>query len=451
MAAGASWELAPNPLRGTLSNNNLTFVKTVGGAAWTCNMRGNVAFDNGVHEWKVSGLGTNVMFGVAPAGADPHAQNYLTFGWYHSPAGGLTANAASLYCQPWGGRPALNGSAFGGLPGVPITSEFMVRLDCDAHTLSFGANGVWWPVAYTNLPEVPLYPSFEVHTGAFTVTRVENDIQEGDTLHPEQVYRDQIRGWQVAPPPVRLRVKVEQAKLLVLGDAGVGKSSFWGTLCSGVRNRTYLPVKPSPQSEHGTRQLLGIPIYGPDDHEIRARGHDCWGWVPQYLGQIPLMLAGRYQEKDRWDMMPNINQGRVVQFKDEMHGIILMISFSQRHDVEHARQIIDSCRLSEVPVTVLMTKCDLADDVKSDLSNFFESRRLQTAQGELAQSLGIDSFHIHLVTAMNRQPPAAALSERVKSRARSICMKAFQACLYATSDFVEAVDLRGLRTNFGSE
>ena len=439
------WQLTQNP-HGVITNNGLTFYKTAGGAAWNCHVRGNASFDSGVHEWKVSGVGVHVMIGVAPVGANPTGSNISTCGWYYYPAV-PAAGGAALYSQAWAGQAAKSGAAFPGYGGAAIGSEYMVRLDCDNHTLTFGANGVWWPTAYSQLPAVPLSPCFEVHTGAFTVTHTVPPM-EGDVLHAEEVYRNEIVNWQVAPPAVRLRLHLSTAKILILGDPGEGKSSYWNTLATGLRNRPYHPVDPSPQAEHGTRHLVRVPLYGPDNHEINALGLDCWGWVPQYPVQIPLILAGRIRENDSWDLVPNINAGPARLFNEEIHGVFLMISYNRRGDVEHARQIIDLCRPSKVPVQVLLTRCDLADDVKPDLSNFFDSGRLQTEQGKLAHSLGIDSINIHLVTSMNRQPPSPALSEAVKSRARSICMKAFLACLYSVSDFAEKVDrVPGIRSN----
>eukprot|EP00009_Paramoeba_aestuarina_P008248 CAMPEP_0201523658 /NCGR_PEP_ID=MMETSP0161_2-20130828/20698_1 /ASSEMBLY_ACC=CAM_ASM_000251 /TAXON_ID=180227 /ORGANISM="Neoparamoeba aestuarina, Strain SoJaBio B1-5/56/2" /LENGTH=449 /DNA_ID=CAMNT_0047922843 /DNA_START=105 /DNA_END=1454 /DNA_ORIENTATION=+ len=447
--AAAPWELVVLGGNGTLSNNNLTFAKTVGVGAWNCNVRGSVAFTEGVHEWMVSAVGTHVMIGVAPANLLPNGSNYLTCGWYNYCYLSTGANGKAIHCQPHNGAAALSSAVYAGIPGVPLTSEFMVRLDCDAHTLTFGANGTWWPVAYTNLPAVPLYPSFDVHTGPyFTVTHMPDDAVEADALLPEQVYRDQILAWQVAPPPVCLRVHVDQARLLVLGDAGVGKSSFWNTLSSGVRNRPYAPVRPSPQAEHGTRQLQRVPILGPDNHEIRAAGFDCWGWTPNYTAQIQYLVAGRVAENAPWDTVPHMNQGPAILFRNEMHGVLLMISYTGRQDIDHARQIIDLCRPSQVPVNVLLTKCDMAEGVKSDLTNFFECRQLQVAQQQLARDLGIDSEHIHLVTAKNRSN-SPKLADGVKSRAMAICMKAFMDCLYSTSDFVEYVNnVAGVRGNF---
>jgi hypothetical protein len=333
---------------------------------------------------------------------------------------------------------------------VPIASEYMVKLDCDAHTLTFGANGVWWTVAYTNLPDQPLYPAFDVNVGQFTVTHIEPPKDEEgdfDILHPAHVYQRNIREWNIARTSVLNKVNIDKTNFLVLGDAGVGKSSFWNTVCSGLRGRMYLPVHANAQSEHVTRRLYRIPLLDPNDEEIRATGYDCWGWVPSYMSQIMHILAGKIKENDHWETVPNLN-GPNMLFKDEIHCVMLMISYTQRGDVAHACEIINLCRSLEIPVKVILTRCDLADGMKSNLSNFFQNRRLREEQVKLAQQLRIDTIHVLPVTSMNRQNEAP-LSDQIMSRSFSICMKAFLSCLYATSDFIEKVArINGIRYNF---
>jgi hypothetical protein len=65
-------------------------------------------------------------------------------------------------------------------------TRISVRLDCDAHTLTFAVNGAWLPYAWDDLPAVELFPAFEIYNSgcSFAVepatTRTSSSINRGD-------------------------------------------------------------------------------------------------------------------------------------------------------------------------------------------------------------------------------------------------------------------------------
>jgi hypothetical protein len=148
----SGWNLMPS-LNGVVSNDGFRFTKTQGGGSWNCGVIGSVGWTAGVHEWTVllEASCTNFMIGVAPSNLNLTGQNYNNCGFY------LFCFRGTLYGQGVADK-VYNPSGACCAEGTRIC----VRLDCDAHTLTFGINGAWLPVAYTDLPNVELFPAFDV-------------------------------------------------------------------------------------------------------------------------------------------------------------------------------------------------------------------------------------------------------------------------------------------------
>jgi hypothetical protein len=155
-ADAESWVLAPSP-RGVLSEEALVFTKNRVAKHhkhFNCGVLGTAGWTQGVHKWTVvlRAKCSCLMIGVAPSTLNLTGRNYDNCGFYLYSANG------ALYGQGGTSRRSYSPSGGCSSDGTRIS----VRLDCDAHTLTFGVNGVWLPPAWIDLPAVELFPAFDV-------------------------------------------------------------------------------------------------------------------------------------------------------------------------------------------------------------------------------------------------------------------------------------------------
>ncbi len=214
----------------TLSNGNLTLTKTGGSrTGWDCNVLGSAAFVSGVHEFSVRlESSSEMMVGVASSQTNPVGSNWGSCGFY------LDTSSGALYGQDgtWKVRMQQERRSFLSvakkksvlffffcvvflffpvfvlfhfcyvvrfssltfldmfdlvrykLNSFVLQREYLrrrcskkgcivnVRLDCDKRQLFFGVDGEFLTEpAFVNLPQIPLYPSFDVDSkgSSFTI------------------------------------------------------------------------------------------------------------------------------------------------------------------------------------------------------------------------------------------------------------------------------------------
>jgi hypothetical protein len=148
-----TWVLAPSP-NATISEGGLVATGR-GTSSWDCNVLGTVGWSQGVHEWTVVFRPPHtdrlLFIGVAPSTLElaGHTQ-FGTCGYW-------------LYCHGGDLRIQGNSTQFTKALRHNDHPRISVRLDCNAHTLSFGFDGTWMPVAIPDLPAVTLFPAFCAH------------------------------------------------------------------------------------------------------------------------------------------------------------------------------------------------------------------------------------------------------------------------------------------------
>jgi hypothetical protein len=119
---------------------------------------------------------------VAPSTLNLTGFNFNNCGFYLSAFDGFLDGQDGTHSRPY--NP----------PGICSEgTRISVRLDCDAHTLTFGVNGVWLPPAWTDLPAVELFPAFDVDVASlWTVIEVSEWKRGGEKRREEK--REEKRG-----------------------------------------------------------------------------------------------------------------------------------------------------------------------------------------------------------------------------------------------------------------
>lgn len=241
------------------------------------------------------------------------------------------------------------------------------------------------------------------------------------------------------------KLRILRALLAILGVRGCGKSSFINAVMSGLLGRAISPAQVAPGEHHVTRELYS---FDPLDY---VRLFDLWGWTEGYTTDALLLAAGRLPEGIRYDDVPSFNDDRLVQnptfANNEMHAMVIALPYGQHNEamfgpmLQRMRETIRELTRTRVPVFVLLTKCDMAtgtNGVAPDLSNFYSSALLDEVVRALATTLGLEKDHVIPVSAPVGNE-RVALSDEVRERSWSICLKALETILTDVNTFYDCV------------
>jgi len=143
------WELKPSP-DGSLSYDKRTFTKNNSGY---CRVVGSEGWSSGIHEWSVMVEYGNLVIGITsntnPASSNDGSTRFNScsiISSYNHLYGNIGKKAAVFTSED--------------LKGI---KKYSVRLNMEDKTLTFGFDGVWKGIAWSDLPSETYFPLFGVY------------------------------------------------------------------------------------------------------------------------------------------------------------------------------------------------------------------------------------------------------------------------------------------------
>ncbi len=253
-----------------------------------------------------------------------------------------------------------------------------------------------------------------------------------------------ILNWELGPRGrARNNLNLRACNLLLLGEKGSGKSALVNSIKSALLERDIREADVRPSADHVTKRIFAYPL-----ERVPVTLYDFWGWKSNYELEAMLMVAGRIREGTEFNEVPWINDPLLEsapRFHQEMHGVLLAVSFAQHNDklfpdvARNLKGMVERLIRYSIPVVVLLTQCDLAPDVTplSDLSNFASSKAVVQAQQALAKSLGLEPLQVVPVSTV--YGTGRVVTDALRRNARDIVLGALKVALVRCTGFYDNV------------
>eukprot|EP01094_Clydonella_sp_ATCC50884_P030350 TRINITY_DN9890_c0_g1_i1.p1 TRINITY_DN9890_c0_g1~~TRINITY_DN9890_c0_g1_i1.p1 ORF type:complete len:550 (+),score=154.60 TRINITY_DN9890_c0_g1_i1:139-1788(+) len=270
--------------------------------------------------------------------------------------------------------------------------------------------------------------------------------------------------WEVETPPWRAPVLAEELRrlrafspgtalgltnvnMLLAGEKGTTKSSYTNAVCSGVAGRIVRIAEAHPSSDHVTSRLSSYSVARGVPVEVR----DMYGRTQHYDAETTLAMDGRLKEGSSWsaEAVPREGDPRVrknPRFGDETHCVLATIAYPFSNPaafpepMQHLKTLVERARMYPrcLPVVVLLTQADEAEDVLEDLSNVYGSVQVLAARQRVADAVGLDLDVVLPVSTpfgVRRSE-----SEEMVENSEALCLRALCTALDRCSDFLLNVE-----------
>ncbi|XP_063074952.1 interferon-induced protein 44-like isoform X1 [Engraulis encrasicolus] len=198
---------------------------------------------------------------------------------------------------------------------------------------------------------------------------------------------------------------VSQARLLLVGPVGAGKSSFFNSVCSVFKGHVKIQANTGTAATSLTTQFRAYSIRGCGEKPLPLVLCDTMGMeeslnagldIDDYTSILKGNVPDRYQFNPSMPMQetsPGFRKS--VGVKDKIHCVVYVIDASKvkllpDRMIEKFAAFRRKANLLAIPQVVLMTKVDEACPlVADDLKNVYCSKNLEGMMREVAVQLGL--------------------------------------------------------------
>ncbi|XP_066299130.1 interferon-induced protein 44-like [Branchiostoma lanceolatum] len=235
-------------------------------------------------------------------------------------------------------------------------------------------------------------------------------------------WSDEERGrlkQQVAAYKPRSCMSVSQVNVLLVGQVGSGKSSFFNTINSIYKGRVSSQAMAGSQPHSLTTRYRTYEVRGERNGETLCfRLCDTMGLEEANAGldldDLPYLLDGNVPNKYQFNAAVSISPTtpgfkNMAGMKDRTHCLALAldicnISVMPQGAMDKIKTIYNKALKRGIPCVVLLTKIDKACEfVADDLTLVYRSRFILEKVQEVSEKLGLPEYHIFPVQNYSKQ------------------------------------------------
>ncbi|XP_066297779.1 interferon-induced protein 44-like [Branchiostoma lanceolatum] len=214
-------------------------------------------------------------------------------------------------------------------------------------------------------------------------------------------------------------LSVSQVNVLLVGQVGSGKSSFFNTINSIYKGRVSSQAMAGSQPHSLTTRYRTYEVRGERNGETLCfRLCDTMGLEDANTGldldDLPYLLDGNVPDRYQFNAAVNISPAtpgfkNMAGMKDRTHCVALAldicnISVMPQGAMDKIKTIYNKALKRGIPSVVLLTKVDKACEfVADDLTLVYRSRFILEKVQEVSEKLGLPEYHIFPVQNYSKQ------------------------------------------------
>uniref|UniRef100_A0A8C4SV11 Interferon-induced protein 44-like n=1 Tax=Erpetoichthys calabaricus TaxID=27687 RepID=A0A8C4SV11_ERPCA len=212
---------------------------------------------------------------------------------------------------------------------------------------------------------------------------------------------------------------VQKPRILLVGQVGAGKSSFFNSVNSVFRGYTFSQADAGPRSTSVTKKYRSYPVtYGKGGKELPFIFCDTMGMETEQDKGIQLkdlisVIKGHVPQQYKFNPTAPLEKRNPCfntspSLSEKVHCIVFVVDTTSCISDTVVKKITDDIRPKAIqlgiPMLVLMTKIDEACMiVKKDLQKVYNSKYIEEQVDKLSQILGFDKSRFLLVQNYNSE------------------------------------------------